>query len=234
MLATQVSYWQNVEAKRHNLAMESLSESEQQISRDRLGIDSLNAQTNRLNAITNQRNAEVNERNADTNAANASVNSVNALTNQDQFRLAQQRLELDRDIQGRQLEIGFGNLDLNQLIAKQNYDLGLRNNQVAQTQARASTMQASASQAQAAAAQSQARSAAITAQANADYTRAKTDYQNLDNSWYMVNNGAALAGNAISKIPIVGEAIDKYLPKGSKTNSDLPNSQWDKIMKGRK
>lgn len=235
MLATQISYWANIETQRHNRAMERLTQSQQQ-------IDVQNAETNRLNALTNQRNAasnrltaQANLRNAQSNERNSAINSVNALTQIEQLNLARERFKLDTQIQKSNLDIGFGNLALNQLISDRNYELGLASNKVASTQAAASTKQAQASLQQARAATSQANSAAITANANAAYTNAKTEYQQLENDWYTVNNSASLAGKAISSLPVIGDFVSKHLPQsGKKTRgagrADLPNSKWDELF----
>lgn len=209
MLATQVSYWQNVEQKRHNLATERLEQQSQSLKEQDIEVNRQNATTNRMNARINARNASVNEINAETNKANSNINSVNALTNISQY-------ELQRELGRSNLAVNQGNLELQGVIADRNYELGLLTNQVQQRQAAASESQARASQAQAAAAQSQARSASALATANVGLINSKTAYQNLENDWYTVNNAAALGTSVVKELPVVGKFTEKLLSKVKK------------------
>lgn len=213
MLATQVSYWTNVENARHNKAMERLERSKQALQSEDILINKQNADTNRINARINARNAAVNEINAETNKANSAINSVNALTNQSNYQLNKElgygNLQLNKELGYGNLRVNEGNLGLNSLVADRNYELGKASNKVA-------SRQAAASEAQARAAQSQAHSAQITANANAELTKARTAYQNLENDWYTTNNSAALATNVVKQIPVLGGIAEKLKGKSKK------------------
>lgn len=202
MLATQVSYWTNLENMRHNKAMERLERSKQVLQSEDIMINQQNADTNRINARINARNAVVNEMNAETNKSNSAINSVNALTNQSNYLL-------NKELGYGNLEVSRSNLALNSTIADRNYELGKATNVVA-------TRQAAASEAQAKAAQSQATSARITANTNAALTEARTAYQKLENDWYTTNNTAALATNVVKQIPILSDVADKLKSKAKK------------------
>lgn len=213
MLATQVSYWANVENARHNRAMEGLERSKQVLQSQDVETNRRNAETNRINARINARNASVNEQNAESNKTNAMVNSVNALTNQANYKLNKElgygNLDLNKELGYGNLAVSQGNLALNNLISNRNYELGKASNRVA-------AQQAAASAAQAKAAQSQARSAAITANANAELTEARTAYQKLENEWYTTNNTVALGANVAKQVPVIGGVVDKVLSKAKK------------------
>lgn len=220
MLATQVSYWANVENARHNKAMERLERSKQALQSEDILINKQNADTNRINARINARNAAVNEINAETNKANSAINSVNALTNQSNYQLNRElgygNLQLNKELGYGNLQVSEGNLALNSLVADRNYELGKASNLVASRQAAASESQAKAAQRQASAALSQANSARITANANAELTQARTMYQKLENDWYTTNNTAALATNVVKQVPILGGIAEKFKGKSKK------------------
>lgn len=81
MLATQVSYWTNVENERSHRANEALKSRELDIMKMNADINEENAATNRYNAGINYMNAETNRLNYGVNSANAATNARNAATN---------------------------------------------------------------------------------------------------------------------------------------------------------
>lgn len=96
MLQTQVNYWNYVENKRHNMAVEEANMLQANSSVEQARAALINAGANVRNADTNAQNALINAANAQVNAQNAETNKYNAETNRDNMIVNRYNAETSR------------------------------------------------------------------------------------------------------------------------------------------
>lgn len=233
MLPMQVSYWEYVEQKRHNLATEKANQlqanaawSQAESAKQNANTNKYNADINRYNAETNRYNADINANNAWTNARNAATNERNAATNERNAAVNEQNAVTN----ARQATVREGELRLDQ----SKFPYYVMDAQSSRTIAQAQERNSYTNQYTAATQRTQGERSleiqdhnAYTNEYNAKvnakaqtyqnaYTQAKTSYQVRENKWQNVLNAANLVNTTSQSTYNYAKAIESAMNAAGK------------------